>query len=402
MNILYLTNLFPFDLNSGNKIKTFYTISALAKEHTITLLCYTKGNENPEHIKNIEKKLGIKIQTIKIPRNYGRNTLPSLASLFSHKSLLSVLDNNNEMKEKINYLIKSFEPQIIHIDTFEMSGYINLHSKKYSIIYDCRGLYNLRFKRDHQGKDFITKAIIKKEAERITSSESQLILNSKLTLVNNENERSIINSMLQPIYPIRILPPCIDLKNITSKKLNPNSNKILFLGDVNYKHKRDALEYYLDKVIPELERINTNYHLIIAGQGTKEFEIKYKSNKIDFKGYISNEELSRISQDVRAVAVPTLTTSNNNTTILALSAGIPVVTTKHATKGLDLEDGIHLLIANNEKEFANKISTLLNDVLLAQSIADNARRYIENEFCSKKLQELLLTYYKDTEKKCLI
>lgn len=46
MNILFLTNLLPYPLDNGGKIKTYTTIDALAKvSHQIDLICFTEQSE---------------------------------------------------------------------------------------------------------------------------------------------------------------------------------------------------------------------------------------------------------------------------------------------------------------------------------------------------------------------
>ncbi len=57
---------------------------------------------------------------------------------------------------------------------------------------------------------------------------------------------------------------------------------------------------------------------------------------------------------------------------------IPVVSTKIGADGLDVEDGVHLLLADRPEEFAHACRRLVEDRALARRLVDAAeRRYLE-------------------------
>ena len=60
MRILFLTNLLPYPLDNGGKIKTFSTLKALSiMGNSVDLLCFSENSENDsgnvQKLKNICK-----------------------------------------------------------------------------------------------------------------------------------------------------------------------------------------------------------------------------------------------------------------------------------------------------------------------------------------------------------
>jgi len=56
--------------------------------------------------------------------------------------------------------------------------------------------------------------------------------------------------------------------------------------------------------------------------------------------------------------------------------GLPVVSTTVGCEGLAVQDGVHLLIADTPKAFAQACARVLQDKKLAQELAHNARQLI--------------------------
>jgi polysaccharide biosynthesis protein PslH len=64
----------------------------------------------------------------------------------------------------------------------------------------------------------------------------------------------------------------------------------------------------------------------------------------------------------------------------AMAYGIPVVTTSEGFEGIDAEDGVHGLIADDDEMFAMKVVDALGDVELRQRLRRQARRLVEEHY----------------------
>jgi glycosyltransferase involved in cell wall biosynthesis len=65
--------------------------------------------------------------------------------------------------------------------------------------------------------------------------------------------------------------------------------------------------------------------------------------------------------------------------------GLPAVSTSIGAEGIDVENGKHILIADDSKTFANHVNLLLEDPNLSESLALNARNLAQNKYTYEEL-----------------
>jgi glycosyltransferase involved in cell wall biosynthesis len=74
-----------------------------------------------------------------------------------------------------------------------------------------------------------------------------------------------------------------------------------------------------------------------------------------------------------------------------MAMGRIIVSTSKGAEGIDVQNGINGFLANTADEFYEIISRILNNEYDLQTISQNARKYIESTFDSKKIfNEFLL------------
>jgi glycosyltransferase involved in cell wall biosynthesis len=64
----------------------------------------------------------------------------------------------------------------------------------------------------------------------------------------------------------------------------------------------------------------------------------------------------------------------------AMACGTPVVSTSIGCQGLEVIDGKHLLIADNETDFSRRVVEVLGDCQRAQLLASAARALVEQKY----------------------
>ena len=59
-----------------------------------------------------------------------------------------------------------------------------------------------------------------------------------------------------------------------------------------------------------------------------------------------------------------------------MALGTPVIATGKAVEGLEVRDGLHIIIANDPYDFAHETISLLQDPNRQQYLAENARKLV--------------------------
>ena len=203
---------------------------------------------------------------------------------------------------------------------------------------------------------------------------------------------------------IFITPFGVDTKKFKNLNIEKNKNELV-IGIVKTLTENYGIEYLI-RAIKELE--NTldieNYkkiRLLIYGKGelknklealTKELQIE---DKVIFKGYISNEDIPKVLNEMDIFVVPSINESFGVAAVEAMACEIPVIAS--SVGGLkevivDKETG-YLVPKKDHKEIAKYLKKLILDKNLRTSLGENGRkRVLENYDWNSNVDYMIKIY----------
>jgi polysaccharide biosynthesis protein PslH len=115
-------------------------------------------------------------------------------------------------------------------------------------------------------------------------------------------------------------------------------------------------------------------------------------SSIKVVGYVDSP-LSYI-QSASAFIVPILSGSGTRLKLLeAMAAGKAIVTTTIGCEGIDGKDGEHYLVADEEKEFAERLATVLTSSTIRCTLGRNARRLAQERYDWKQIGDKMNDIY---------
>jgi len=173
------------------------------------------------------------------------------------------------------------------------------------------------------------------------------------------------------------------------KEKNPNSfYRVVFLGNMEYLPNKEAVYYIVSYLAPKIFNQIKNVKFIMVGKTSSELVVN--SPYLIFTGVIKNIAEVLINSDI-AIA-PLFHGSGTRLKILEyLSSGLPVVTTSIGAEGLELENGVHLLMEDDMCRFADKIVDLIKDEQLRFRLGKAGRELVTRKYdwsiVCKKLNE---------------
>ena len=153
--------------------------------------------------------------------------------------------------------------------------------------------------------------------------------------------------------------------------------RVLFLGALDVATNTEALGWFLDEVWPRVTARHETVVLDVVGRGPSE-EVRQRV------AATNRAELAADVPDVRpylaraAVAVnPAVSGSGVNIKLIEyMDAGIPLVSTSLATRGLPLTPGADLEIQDEEVGFAQAVVRLLDDPQAARAMAKQGQTHV--------------------------
>ncbi len=155
------------------------------------------------------------------------------------------------------------------------------------------------------------------------------------------------------------------------------SPTILFQGSLHYGPNIDAVDWLIDDVAPHLWEQLPGAQIRLVGTTSPGVEDRHRPPAVVVAGRVPDIEPELARADI--AVVPLRIGSGTRLKILeSFAHRIPVVSTTVGADGLDVEDGVHLLLADRPEEFARACRRLTEDPALARRLIDAAEHlYLE-------------------------
>lgn len=163
-------------------------------------------------------------------------------------------------------------------------------------------------------------------------------------------------------------------------KSEPNTITLAFLGSFGLDFNSVAAEKLMGSLFPRLrvECPDISFKLIIIGKNptTKMIKLAEKDEAITVTGRVEDVRPWLQKADI-FVAPLTFGGGAKWKVVQAMAMGLPVVGTNYAFQGLEGNDNVHFVRANEEQEFIQDIADLAHDLEKRIVLGRNARLFIE-------------------------
>lgn len=134
----------------------------------------------------------------------------------------------------------------------------------------------------------------------------------------------------------------------------------LFVGFLEYGPNRDACEWLLSAIWPRLFEALPSSHLLIVGRGADRTLRELLTDGVELLGEVASMDVVLERSDI--ALVPLRNGSGSRIKVLESWAnGIPVVSTQLGVEGLDAQDGLNYLMADDADEFLHQCVRLSTD-----------------------------------------
>jgi glycosyltransferase involved in cell wall biosynthesis len=174
---------------------------------------------------------------------------------------------------------------------------------------------------------------------------------------------------------------------------------LIFSGALTYQANFDAMEYFLNDIFPLVCKEMPQVSMKITGSTNGvPIHLLPRYDNVIFTGFV--EDIKALIGSTQVCVVPLRVGGGTRIKILeAMALGTPVVSTTKGAEGLDVIDGVHLLIADTPEDFARKTILLLCDDQLRTKLSFQARELVEKRYSWQKIQDQFLDLFEAQMKK---
>ena len=250
---------------------------------------------------------------------------------------------------------------------------VRRHTPTARVVYDMVDFHGLRMAREAALRD---DAALRDKANRQRDLELACARAADVTLAVTDEERAALLD-LAPDLVVETLPNVFEVPTTPAPGVEGRAN-LLFVGGFWHAPNGDAMEWFVERIWPTIRRELPEARLRIAGANPENEVLALGLHDgVDVLGFVP--DLGPLYRAHRVFIAPLRYGAGMKGKVgQSLMLGLPVVTTSVGAEGMGLQDGVHVLIAEEEAAFAAQVLRLMRDDLLWYHLAAKGRAHVES------------------------
>lgn len=383
MHILYLSQVLPYPIDAGPKMRSYFVLRHLTQKHQVTLLTFVRQTDRPKDIAHLAE-LCHAVFTVPMSRNILREIGHFLQSLLTDTPFLITRDQVPEMTQQVLELVKKEQFDAVHADQLWMAPYAlaaKLVSGKLKLVLDQHNAVHLIPQRMADGEtNLVKRKLLAREAALLARYEPDICQKFDHVIWVTNEDRQAVESLSPPHSNGRpksaVIPICADPSKIEPVRRISTKQRITFLGGLHWPPNAQGILWFARHVLPQVRAAVPEAVLTVIGKSPP---AGLHGEGIEVTGYV--EKLDSFLAETAAFIVPLHAGGGMRVKILdAWSWGLPIVSTSIGAEGIDTNPEENILIADTASTFADATIRLLKTPALAQQLGYNGRETILNKY----------------------
>lgn len=383
MNLLFVSQLLPWPLDNGTALRVYHLLQWLSERHRVTLVSLVEEWKTADESFPLWHRLE---RVLPVPRltcafNWTRrfehhpplahrlkalvaSPVPSLIRRWYSPELLALLQRLRATSSfDLVWAERSYMAEVVRAAGFRR------------VIVDVDDIESVAFFRVlRQSPRYLSKPVHYAEWAKGHLYERVLLplRFERLLVCKAEDRRFFIPGARHRIFVVpngvRAFPPCDPAAELPGE--------MLFVGSLEYPPNIDAVTYFVQEILPRVQKRHPAARLTIVGVRPREAALRLH-NGADVVVVGSVPDLEPYYRNAALVVVPMRLGGGTRIKVLeALAHGKPLVTTSIGAEGLSLKGGEALEIADGPEAFAAACVRLLGDADARRRLAENGRRQV--------------------------
>jgi hypothetical protein len=122
MRILFLTQVLPYPLNTGAKVRAYYVLRYLAQQHEVTLVSFVRAEDRPDYIEHL-RSFCAAVHTVPMVRSRAHDGVALPMALLRGQPVVIARDHMRPMYTLLRQLVDSTPFAAVHADQTSMVEY---------------------------------------------------------------------------------------------------------------------------------------------------------------------------------------------------------------------------------------------------------------------------------------
>lgn len=398
INILLLTQVLPYPLDAGPKVRAYHMLRHLSRQHAVTLVSFVRPDDKPEYVDHL-REIAAAVHTVPIQRSLARNVRAAAKGLLTGLPMVIVRDEMDAMADLLRRLTGEVPFDVIHADQLSMAWWAQLAASfsppltapsrlPATLLDEHNAIYKLteRMAAESTG---LRRLIAQREARAFRRYEREMLRRFDATLTVTDEDRALLLDLFdepersQQAARFTTLPICVDPAATPAVDCPPStapSLTILHLGTMFWPPNVAGVLWFARQVLPLIwQRVPEARFVIVGKNPPPEVQALAADPRIQVAGYVADP--LPCLQEADVFIAPLFSGGGMRVKILdGWLWGLPIVATPIGAEGIDLRDGQNILIAGDPSSFAEATLRLLTDPALNRQMRVDGRRWVEQTY----------------------
>jgi len=397
INILLLTQVLPYPLDAGPKVRAYFMLRHLSQQHAVTLVSFVRPDDKQEYVDHL-RGIAAAVHTVPIQRSLARNLRAAAKGLLTGLPMVIVRDEMDAMADLLRRLTAATPFDVIHADQLSMAWWAQLAASPppsvapsrlpATLLDEHNAIYKLteRMAAESTG---LRRLIAQREASAFRRYEREMLRRFDATLTVTDEDRALLLDLFdepersQQAARFTTLPICVDpaaTPPVDRSASTAPSLTILHLGTMFWPPNVAGVLWFARQVLPLIwQRLPEARFVIVGKNPPPEVQALAADPRIQVAGYVADP--LPCLQEADVFIAPLFSGGGMRVKILdGWLWGLPIVATPIGAEGIDLRDGQNILIAGDPSSFAAATVRLLIDPALNRQLRVAGRRWVEQTY----------------------
>ncbi len=400
MRILFLTQVLPFPLDAGPKVRAYYVLKHLSRRgHEITLVSFVRDDDDEERLRELGR-LCREVHTVPIKRSHLRDAGTWIKSVLTGEPFLIARDQDRAMSHRVQQLLQQRPGfDAVHSDQLWMASYALLGASSTPrpklVLDQHNAVFQIPRRLAAGESNPVKRTLLLWEARKLASYERDTCgkFDDVVWVTRNDwealfgtggNGFNCENS--------KVIPICVEASSSRMSGSVDGLKRITFVGGMHWPPNAQGIEWFVGEVWPRIRAEVKDCRLTLVGKCPPRNVLSGPCDSIDALGYVAN--LERYLSETAVFIVPLHSGGGMRVKILeAWKWGLPVVSTTVGAEGLQVSSGKNLILADSAESFASAVKKVLEDPELALSLRRNGQTTLDEHYDWEKVYSLWDSIY---------
>ena len=387
MRLLFLTQVLPYPLDAGPKIRAYYTLRHLGASHDVTLLSFVRDSDSAsavEHMKSICRQ----VLAVPITRSRLADARYWFSNLLTPTPFLIARDWSRLMCSVVDRAVAELGPfDVVHADQLWMAPYAlrarsaagAVHSPRL-VLDQHNAVFQIPLRMARGCLNPLKRLALNVESAKLAHYECNTCQKFDHTVfVSLEDQRALQKRGLELCGGDRqsVIPIAVDSSSSSSR--GDRRHRVTFLGGMHWPPNAEGISWFASKAWPLIAERAPEAVLTIIGKEPPAGLKTRTAGHVEITGYV--DDADPYLEETSVFIVPLLSGGGMRVKILdAWTRGIPIVSTAIGAEGVSSRDGENLILADNPRAMAEAVVRILTDAQLAGRLSMGGRRTVEEHY----------------------